>query len=89
VFIAGLLNTSDFGGRSVQPYQPGIYYESLTALERVYLNSLGPEQWRRGVYMRWQRTLLLRMLANFDAPARDECAAQRDGEEAFPKRIEK
>ena len=77
LFIAGLLNTSDFGGPSVQPYQPGGYYESLTVPERVYVNSPGPEQWRRGVYMHWQRTFLHPMLANFDAPARDECAAQR------------
>ena len=34
-------------------------------------------QWRRGVYAHWQRTFLHPMLANFDAPARDECAAQR------------
>ena len=35
------------------------------------------EQWRRGVYMHWQRTFLHPMLANFDAPSRDECAALR------------
>lgn len=75
--IAGLLNTRDVGGPSVQPYQPAGYYESLTAPEREYGNSRGPEQWRRGVYMHWQRTFLHPMLANFDAPARDECAAQR------------
>jgi hypothetical protein len=39
--------------------------------------SRADEQWRRGVYMHWQRTFLHPMLANFDAPARDECAAQR------------
>src|SRR5206468_2908771 len=37
----------------------------------------GPEQSRRGLYIHWQRTFLHPMLANFDAPARDECAAQR------------
>jgi hypothetical protein len=78
LFIAGLLNVRDVGGPSVQPYQPEGYYESLTVPERVYVNSRGPEQWRRGLYMHWQRTFLHPMLANFDAPARDECAAQRN-----------
>ena len=36
-------------------------------------------QWRRGLYTHWQRTFLHPMLANFDAPARDECAAARNG----------
>lgn len=77
LFISGLLNTRDIGGPSVYPYQPAGYYEPLTVPEREYVNSVGPEQWRRGVYMHWQRTFLHPMLANFDAPARDECAAQR------------
>jgi hypothetical protein len=77
LFIAGLLNTRDIGGPSVHPYQPVGYYEPLTVPERDYVNSLGVEQWRRGVYMHWQRTFLHPMLANFDAPARDECAAGR------------
>src|SRR5205823_372265 len=34
-------------------------------------------QYRRGLYMHWQRTFLHPMLANFDAPAREECTANR------------
>ena len=75
--IAGLLNLREIGGPSVRPYQPVGYYDSLIAPEREYVESPGAEQWRRGVYMHWQRTFLHPMLANFDAPARDECAAQR------------
>ncbi|MGB8169748.1 MAG: PSD1 and planctomycete cytochrome C domain-containing protein [Chthoniobacteraceae bacterium] len=77
LFIAGVLNTRDIGGPSVEPYQPEGYYEALQFPNREYAASTGPEQWRRGVYMHWQRTFLHPMLANFDAPARDECAAQR------------
>ena len=33
---------------------------------------------RRGVYMHWQRTFLHPMLANFDAPPREECTAARN-----------
>ena len=77
LFIAGALNTSDIGGPSVKPYQPEGYYEALQFPNRDYLSSLGEDQWRRGVYMHWQRTFLHPMLAAFDAPARDECAAMR------------
>ncbi len=75
--IAGVLNLRDIGGPSVMPYQPGGYYAPLQFPDREYAASQDDEQWRRGVYMHWQRTFLHPMLANFDAPARDECAAQR------------
>jgi len=75
--IAGVLNTRDLGGPSVQPYQPKGYYAALQFPDRDYAASTDDEQWRRGVYMHWQRAYLHPMLANFDAPARDECAAQR------------
>ena len=75
--IAGVLNLRDLGGPSVKPYQPKGYYVALQFPDRDYLASTDDEQWRRGVYMHWQRSFLHPMLANFDAPARDECAAQR------------
>lgn len=75
--IAGALNLSAIGGPSVKPYQPPGYYAAIQFPNRDYMASEGDEQWRRGVYMHWQRTFLHPMLANFDAPGRDECAAQR------------
>jgi hypothetical protein len=75
--IAGLLNVDRIGGPSIKPYQPPGYYDALQFPNRDYVASTGPDQWRRGVYMHWQRTFLHPMLANFDAPARDECAALR------------
>jgi len=77
LFIAGRLNLDEIGGPSIKPYQPPGYYDALQFPNREYQASTGPEQWRRGVYMHWQRTFLHPMLANFDAPARDECAAAR------------
>ena len=77
LFIAGVLDTKDIGGPSVHPYQPPGYYDALQFPDREYIASTGVEQWRRGVYMHWQRTFLHPMLANFDAPMRDECAAAR------------
>jgi Protein of unknown function (DUF1553)/Protein of unknown function (DUF1549) len=74
--ISGLLN-GDLGGPSVKPYQPPGYYANLQFPDRDYLASTDDRQYRRGVYMHWQRTFLHPMLANFDAPSRDECAVFR------------
>jgi hypothetical protein len=74
--ISGLLNL-DMGGPSVHPYQPAGYYVNLQFPSRDYISDNDAEQWRRGVYMHWQRTFLHPMLANFDAPMRDECTANR------------
>ncbi len=76
--IAGLLKLDGVGGPSVKPYQPAGYYESLQFPDRDYVADGDARQWRRGLYMHWQRTFLHPMLANFDAPARDECAAARN-----------
>jgi hypothetical protein len=75
--IAGALNLNDIGGPSVKPYQPPGYYAALQFPDRDYTADTDERQYRRGVYMHWQRTFLHPMLANFDAPARDECTALR------------
>ena len=77
LFIAGALDLRDIGGPSAKPYQPAGYYAAIQFPDRDYFASDADAQWRRGVYMHWQRTFLHPMLANFDAPARDECTAQR------------
>ncbi|CAN5911753.1 PSD1 and planctomycete cytochrome C domain-containing protein [soil metagenome] len=74
--IAGLLNL-DVGGPSAKPYQPGGYYSQLQFPDRNYVADNDDRQYRRGVYMHWQRTFLHPMLANFDAPSREECVALR------------
>ncbi len=76
--ISGLLSGELIGGPSVFPYQPAGYYSNLQFPNRKYENSADDQQYRRGVYMHWQRTFLHPMLANFDAPARDECTADRN-----------
>lgn len=77
LFIAGLLNVADVGGPSVKPYQPEGYYEPMQFPNRTYVASKDSDQWRRGLYMHWQRMFLHPMLVNFDAPSRDECTALR------------
>jgi hypothetical protein len=73
---AGLINL-DIGGPSVYPYQPDGYYAALQFPDRDYVTQGDERQYRRGVYMHWQRTFLHPMLANFDAPSREECTASR------------
>jgi len=75
--IAGLLVTDYVGGPSVFPYQPHGHYRPLQFPSREYKSSDDWRQYRRGVYMHWQRTFLHPMLVNFDAPSRDECSADR------------
>jgi len=74
--IAGLLN-NDIGGPSVHPYQPAGYYVNLQFPDRDYYPEKDERQYRRGVYTHWQRTFLHPMMANFDAPGREECIANR------------
>jgi len=74
--IAGLLN-EEIGGPSAHPYQPVGYYANLQFPDRDYYPEKDERQYRRGVYAHWQRTFLQPMMANFDAPSREECTAAR------------
>ena len=75
--IAGLL-APELGGPSAHPYQPPGYYANIQFPDRDYYADKDDRQYRRGVYAWWQRTFLQPMLANFDAPAREECIAARN-----------
>lgn len=77
LFAAGLLNLADIGGPSVKPYQPDGYYAAIQFPNRVYNANTDDRQYRRGVYMHWQRTFLHPMLANFDAPSREDSICTR------------
>ncbi len=74
--IAGLLDP-ELGGPSFYPYQPAGYYANLQFPDRDYVASPGELQYRRGVYIHWQRTFLQPALDNFDAPSREECTCAR------------
>jgi len=74
--ISGLLN-DEIGGPSVHPYQPAGYYANIQFPDRDYYPDKDERQYRRGIYTHWQRTFLHPMLANFDAPSREECVANR------------
>jgi hypothetical protein len=74
--ISGLLRL-DYGGASAKPYQPAGYYRHLNFPKREYSHHSDARQWRRGVYLHWQRQFLHPMLRAFDAPTREECTAER------------
>src|SRR5262245_42094523 len=73
---SGLL-VVDVGGGVAKPYQPAGYYRHLNFPKREYVSDTDVRQWRRGVYVHWQRQYLHPMLRAFDAPVREECTAQR------------
>ncbi len=62
---------------SVKPYQPDGYYRHLNFPARGYQAHLDDRQWRRGVYVHWQRMFLHPMLKAMDAPSREECSSRR------------
>ena len=74
--IGGLIN-SKMGGAAVRPYQPFGYYAPLNFPKRIYQADNNHDQYRRGVYIHWQRQFLHPMLRAFDAPTREECTAMR------------
>jgi hypothetical protein len=76
LFVSGLL-VQQVGGPSVKPYQPAGYYRHLNFPTRKYAQHNDDRQWRRGLYVHWQRQFLHPMLKAFDAPRREECTAQR------------
>jgi hypothetical protein len=74
--VSGLL-VRRIGGEVVRPYQPVKYYSALNFPEREYTPSSGDDQFRRAVYVHWQRQFLHPWLLAFDAPTREECTASR------------
>ncbi|MGH9838589.1 MAG: PSD1 and planctomycete cytochrome C domain-containing protein [Blastocatellia bacterium] len=74
--VSGLL-VEKFGGASVKPIQPDGYLRPLNFPQRDYSHDRGEAQYRRGLYVHWQRTFLHPSLATFDAPSREECTVNR------------
>jgi len=76
LLASGLL-VERLGGPSMHPYQPAGYYRHLNFPKRTYQQDDDQQQWRRGLYVHWQRMFLHPQLAAFDAPSREECTAAR------------
>ena len=74
--ISGLI-VHKLGGPSVKPYQPDGYWENLNFPARKWETDTNGDQWRRGLYVWWQRSYVHPAMLAFDAPTREECAADR------------
>jgi hypothetical protein len=81
--VSGLLDNR-IGGASVSPYQPaGLWEELMSRADganfsaQVYVQSHGPDLYRRSMYTFWKRTVPPPQLATFDAPDRETCTVKR------------
>ncbi|MBL8848494.1 MAG: PSD1 domain-containing protein [Planctomycetaceae bacterium] len=81
--VSGLLNPK-IGGHSVSPYQPVGLWEELMSREdgerfsaQTYVQSHGPDLYRRTMYTFWKRTCPPPTLSTFDAPDREVCTVRR------------
>ena len=75
--IAGLINL-DIGGPKLQAVSAGRILRQYSVPRPPVHRRPDEREYRRGLYMHWQRTFLHPMLANFDAPCREDCVCTRD-----------
>jgi cytochrome c553 len=82
LFAGGLLNSS-IGGRSIRPPQPKGVAE-LGYGSPKWEETQGPERYRRGLYVHYQRTTPYPLLATFDAPdSATSCSRRRESNTAL------
>ena len=78
--VSGLLNRK-VGGPSVFPYQPPGIWEELAFGDgfsmQTYVQSHGPDLYRRSMYTFWKRSAPPAQMLTFDAPDREKCTARR------------
>jgi hypothetical protein len=74
---AGLLTTK-VGGPSVKPYQPDGLWKELIMQDMEYVQSKGPDLYRRSLYTFWKRTVSPPMMANFDSALREACTVREN-----------
>jgi hypothetical protein len=74
---SGLLDP-EIGGRSIKPPQPaGVAEMRYGSKDKKWQETTGPERYRRGLYIHYQRTTPYPFLANFDEPDSDIACARR------------
>ena len=74
--LGGLLSRK-IGGPSVFPPQPDGLWQAAFNGQRTWSTSRGDDQYRRGLYVFWRRTVPYPSMAAFDAPSREICAIKR------------
>jgi hypothetical protein len=75
--LGGLLNTK-IGGPSVFPYQPpGLWEQVAFEGTRSWEQSKAADNYRRGLYVYWRRSVPYASFVTFDAPSRETCTIKR------------
>ncbi|MFO0801700.1 MAG: PSD1 and planctomycete cytochrome C domain-containing protein [Gemmataceae bacterium] len=74
---SGLLNRT-VGGPSIRPPQPAGISELTYANSAKWVESAGPEKYKRGLYIWFQRTSPYPMLTAFDSPDGNLCTVRRE-----------
>jgi hypothetical protein len=74
---AGLL-VDRAGGPSVMPYQPAGLWKETSMQDHDYVQSHGPDLYRRSMYTFWKRTIAPPMMINFDAAGRETCVVREN-----------
>ncbi len=74
---SGLLNRT-VGGPSIRPPQPPGISELTYANSARWVESTGPDRYKRGLYIWFQRTSPYPMLTGFDAPDSNVCVVRRE-----------
>ncbi|MFT7677861.1 MAG: hypothetical protein ACI8QC_001847 [Planctomycetota bacterium] len=74
--VSGLL-TDKLGGRSIFPPQPDGLWQAAFNGQRSWVESQGPDRYRRGLYVFLRRSTPYPAMDTFDVPSRDVCATRR------------
>jgi len=77
LFVSGLLSDK-IGGKSVRPPQPAGHEELVIGKRAAWKESQGPDRYRRGLYIHFQRAVPYPFLMNFDSPDRAVAACRRE-----------
>ncbi len=75
--VSGLLNRT-VGGPSIRPPQPPGISELTYANSARWTESKGPDRYKRGLYIWFQRTSPYPMLMTFDEPDSNVCTVRRE-----------
>ncbi len=76
LFASGLLDER-IGGPPVNPYQPGGIWTENNAFSPQFVQSKGPDLYRRSLYTTWKRTTPAPDMLAFDATGREACVMRR------------
>ena len=60
----------------MKPYQPEGLWKELAMQDMDYVQSKGPDLYRRSLYIFWKRTIAPPMMVNFDAAQRESCVVR-------------